>query len=67
MAPTPITATEAKAMYDRGEAIFVDARNPTAWGTSDVKLPGAVRVPANEAAERAGAVPRERAAIAYCT
>ena len=67
MAPTPITAPEAKAMYDRGDAIFVDARNPTAWGISEVKLPGAVRVPANEAAERARAVPRERTAIAYCT
>ncbi len=67
MAPTAITVTEAKAIYDRGDAIFVDARNPTAWGASDVKLPGAVRIPANEAEERAGAVPRERAAIAYCT
>lgn len=63
-----VTADEVKARLDRGEPIaFLDARNPTAWGEADTKLPGALRVPADEAERRLDEVPRDRAVVTYCT
>ena len=68
MEPTPVSAAEAKEMLDRGDpVVFVDARNPVAWGSSQVKLPGAIRIPADEADEHLNEVPRGSTAIAYCT
>lgn len=65
---TRITPDEVKARMDRGEKfVFVDSRNDKAWAESDVKLPGAVRLPLNEAERRAGELPRDRAIITYCT
>lgn len=63
-----VTADEVKARLDRGEPIaFLDARNPTAWSEADTKLPGALRVPADEAERRLDEVPRDRAVVTYCT
>ena len=63
-----ITAEEAKTRVDRGEPIaFVDTRNPRAWAESDVKLPGAVRVPLDEVAKYASHVPKDRSVVTYCT
>jgi rhodanese-related sulfurtransferase len=63
-----VTADEVKARLDRGEPIaFLDARNPTAWGEADTKLPGALRVPTDEAERRLDEVPRDRAVVTYCT
>lgn len=63
-----ITAEEAKTRVERGEPIaFVDTRNPKAWAESDVRLPGAVRVPIDEVAKSASRVPRDRSVITYCT
>ena|SRR5258708_39923145 len=63
-----ITAEEAKARVDRGEPIaFVDTRNPKAWAESDVRLPGAVRVPLDEVARYASRVPKDRSVVTYCT
>lgn len=68
MKPTPISAGEAKEKLDRGERVqFVDARNPTAWGESQVKLPGAVRVPVDGAEAHLDQVAPDSTAIAYCT
>jgi rhodanese-related sulfurtransferase len=68
MTPTPISAAEAKAMLDRGDRVtFVDARNSVAWGSSNDKLPGAVRVPVDEVDEHLSEIPRDRMAITYCT
>ncbi|CAN5884863.1 hypothetical protein BH20GEM1_BH20GEM1_08280 [soil metagenome] len=68
MKPTPVSAAEAKEMFDRGEGLlFVDARNPTAWGESEVKLPGAVRMPADAAEEHLDELPRASTVVAYCT
>ena len=45
---TRVTVDEVRERMERGEQFaFVDTRNPIAWGESDVKLPGALRVPAN--------------------
>lgn len=68
MNPTPVSAAEAKQMIDRGDrVVFVDARNPVAWGSSKVKLPGAIRIPVDEVDEHVGEVAREVTAISYCT
>ncbi len=68
MEPTRVTVDEVKERMDRGEQFaFVDARNPQAWSKSDVKLPGAIRVPADEVEGHLGEIPRDRAVITYCT
>ena len=68
MKPTPVSAAEAKEMFDRDEGIvFVDARNPVEWGSSNVKLPGAIRIPAGDVDEHVGELSRDATAIAYCT
>ncbi len=68
MEATRVTAEEVGERMGRGEQFaFVDTRNPVAWGESDVKLPGAVRVPANELEQHADEIPRDRAVITYCT
>jgi rhodanese-related sulfurtransferase len=65
---TRVTTDEVKARLDRGEPLaFIDARNPTAWGEADTKLPGAIRVPADELPDRLGELPRECGVISYCT
>jgi rhodanese-related sulfurtransferase len=69
MNPTPVSAEDAKAMHDRGErVVFVDSRNPVAWGSSTVKLPGAIRIPVDGVDEHLGELPRDATAvITYCT
>ena len=68
MEATRVTVEEVKERIGRGEQFtFVDTRNPQAWGESDVKLPGAVRVPADEVNEHLSEIPRDRAVITYCT
>ncbi|HKB71018.1 MAG TPA: rhodanese-like domain-containing protein [Thermoanaerobaculia bacterium] len=65
---TRVTPEEIKARMDRGEPIaFIDARNPQAWGESKEKVPGAIRVPADEVEEHLSEIPRDRTIVAYCT
>jgi rhodanese-related sulfurtransferase len=65
---TRVTVEEVRERMGRGEPFaFVDTRNPVAWGESDVKLPGAIRVPADELDEHLSEIPRDRAVITYCT
>ena len=68
MEATRVTAEEIKERMGRGEQFtFVDTRNPQAWGESEAKLPGAVRVPAGEVEGHLGEIPHDRAVITYCT
>jgi len=68
MEPTRVTVEELKERMARGEEFaFVDTRNPTAWGEAETKLPGAIRVPADEVDEHLEQVPKDRTAITYCT
>ena len=68
MEATRVTVDEVKERMARGEQFaFVDTRNPAAWGESDVKLPGAVRVTADELGQHLDEIPRDRAVITYCT
>ena len=68
MEATRVTVDEVKERMDRGEEFtFVDTRNPKAWAEATTKLPGAIRVPADEVAERLDEVPHDRTVITYCT
>ncbi|MBA3321543.1 MAG: hypothetical protein H0T45_08900 [Pyrinomonadaceae bacterium] len=68
MEATRVTVDEVKERMTRGEPFtFVDTRNPKAWGESDEKLPGAIRVPADEVAQHLNEIPRDRVVVTYCT
>ena len=68
MEVTRITVDEVSERLNRGEQFtFVDTRNPTAWGEADQKLPGAIRVPAEEVDQHVNEIPHDRVVITYCT
>lgn len=65
---TRVTVDEVLERMRRGEPLaFIDTRNPQAWGEAGTKLPGAIRVPADEAEKHFEEIPRDRAVITYCT
>lgn len=68
MEATRVTVDEVKERMDRGETFtFVDTRNPQAWGEATTKLPGAIRVSADEVEQHLAEIPRDRSVITYCT
>jgi rhodanese-related sulfurtransferase len=68
MEPTRVTVDEVKQRMERGEEFaFIDSRNPKAWAEAKTKLPGAIRIPADEVSEHIGEIPRDRVIITYCT
>jgi rhodanese-related sulfurtransferase len=68
MEATRVTVEEVNERMSRGEQFtFVDTRNPQAWGEAEAKLPGALRVPADEVEQHLQEIPRDRAVITYCT
>ncbi len=68
MDPIRITLDEVKQRLDKGEPIFfVDTRNPVAWGQSDVKIKGAIRIPLSELTQHLAELPRDRTIVTYCT
>ena len=63
-----ITVEDVRARLDRGEDIFfVDTRNPKAWGEAETRLPGAIRVPADQVEQHLADIPRDRTIVVYCT
>ena len=63
-----ITVDEVKKRMDNGEPIlFIDTRNPRTWSESDVKLPGAWRIPLSELEQHLEELPRDRRIVTYCT
>ena len=67
MVPTRITVDEVKTRLDRGEQFaFVDTRNPKAWGDAESKLPGAIRVSADEVETHLARFSKDRTVITYC-
>ena len=63
-----ITVDELRERLERDEDIFfVDTRNPTAWGEAETKLPGAIRVPADQVEQHLADIPRDRTVVTYCT
>ena len=68
MEATRVTVDEVKERMARGEQfVFLDTRNPQAWGEAETKLPGAIRVPADEAEQLLDEIPRDRTVVTYCT
>lgn len=68
METTRVTIDEIKERMDRGERFtFVDSRNPQAWAEAENKLPGAIRVPADEVEQHLAEIPHDRTVITYCT
>ena len=68
METTRVTVDEVGERMNRGEQFaFVDTRNPTAWGEANEKLPGAIRVPAEEVDQHLDEIPHDRTVITYCT
>ncbi|MDQ3665870.1 MAG: hypothetical protein M3410_04570 [Acidobacteriota bacterium] len=68
MEATRVTVDEVKERMERGEQfVFVDTRNPKAWSESGDKLPGAIRLPADEVEQRLDQIPHGAVVITYCT
>jgi rhodanese-related sulfurtransferase len=66
--PMRVTIDEVKERFVRGEPLlFVDVRNPKAWQASDMKLPGAVRIPADNVDGQLDEVSPDRMIVTYCT
>ena len=66
--PSRLTVADVNALIERGEpVVFIDSRNPIAWGSSKVKLPGAIRIPIDEVDRHLPTLPRDRRLIVYCT
>lgn len=63
-----VTVQEVKQKMHRGESItFIDTRNPQAWASSSVRLPGAIRVPADAVEAHIKEIPQGRTLVTYCT
>jgi rhodanese-related sulfurtransferase len=63
-----ISVDELRRAMNAGEPfVFIDTRNPQAWTESDVKLPGALRIPVSEVQQHLAEIPRDRPIVTYCT
>jgi rhodanese-related sulfurtransferase len=63
-----IGVDDLRARLNRGDNIFfVDTRNPQAWGEAETKLPGAIRVPADQVEQHLADIPHDRTVVIYCT
>jgi len=59
-----ITVDDLRKRMESGEDfVIIDTRNPHAWAESDVKLPEAIRVPADKLDEFLFRVPRDKAVV----
>jgi len=68
MEVTRVTIDEIKERMDRGEQFtFIDARNSEAWAEAETKLPGALRITADELEQHLSEISHERTVITYCT
>jgi rhodanese-related sulfurtransferase len=66
--PSRLAVSEVRDLIDQGHAVsFIDARNPIAWGSSRVKLPGALRIPVHEVEKHLASLPHDRRLVVYCT
>jgi len=64
-ADSTITATELKAMQDRGdEFLLVDVREPAEWEI--VRIPGAVLIPKGDLPSRLSDLPQNKPVVMYC-
>jgi rhodanese-related sulfurtransferase len=62
-----ISVEDLRGRLDRGEDIlFADTRNPKAWAEAETKLPGAIRIPADQVEQHLADIPRDRTIVTYC-
>ena len=65
---TRVTVEEIQERMLGGEPfVFIDTRNPQAWGTASTKISGALRVPADTTVQYLPSIPPDRTIITYCT
>jgi rhodanese-related sulfurtransferase len=62
-----VTPEKAKALFDQGQAVFLDARSPEDWGRSSAQIPGSLRLAPEHVMPRVQQWPRGSSVIAYCT
>lgn len=63
-----ISIPELRKRMAAGEQfLFIDTRNPQAWGEADSMLPGALRIPGGEVEQHLGEIPRGKPIVTYCT
>jgi rhodanese-related sulfurtransferase len=68
MASDRISPEEASARVLAGDnVIYVDTRNPKAWAKSDRKIPGAIRIPADQVESHLNELDPASTVITYCT
>ena len=68
MEATRVTVAEVQERMQHGEPfVFIDTRNPKAWGEAVTKIPGSIRVSADTTAQTLPAIPHDRTIIMYCT
>ena len=59
-----ITPAELQAAMEKGEAVVVDVRGQAAYQRGHIK--GALLIPADQIAARAGELPRDKTIVTYC-
>ena len=63
-----ITVAELKEKLAKNAPVFIiDSRSQGSWDNSEIKIKGAVRIPADEVEARLGEIPRDREIVVYCT
>lgn len=65
--PRRIALSEVKELMQRGLPLqFIDARTDQDWRSSDLQLPGALRVPAGGEESHLGEIARDGTIVVYC-
>lgn len=63
-----ITVDELKEKLAKNAPVFViDSRSQSSYDGSEMKIKGAVRIPADEIEARLKEIPRDREIVVYCT
>jgi 3-mercaptopyruvate sulfurtransferase SseA len=60
-----VTPAEARAAVGKGQAVIVDVRGEDSFKAGHIK--GALWIPVNDIASRAGELPRGKMIITYCS
>lgn len=56
-----------KRMAAGEDTIFIDTRNPQAWGQSDVTIPDAIRLTLDNFEKHLDELPKNKPIVTYCT
>jgi ABC-type oligopeptide transport system substrate-binding subunit len=63
-----ITVDELKEKLAKNAPVFIiDSRSQGSYDNSEIKIRGAVRIPADEIEARLKEIPRDREIVVYCT